>query len=94
MSTPGPWRVNKYGGIGAGEFGTDPVIINSDGWDDGTEADIRLIAAAPDLLDFVRQHFEATVCICKFETIQKAMGTNVECSHCDAGRLIAKAEGR
>src|SRR5690606_2803878 len=33
-ATPGPWRVNKYGptrrimSIGAGKYGTDPVIAN------------------------------------------------------------------
>mgnify|MGYP001389431823 CR=1 FL=1 len=27
-ATPGPWRVNKYGSIGAGELGIDPVIAN------------------------------------------------------------------
>lgn len=31
-ATKAEWRSNKYGGIGAGEFGTDPTIINGDGW--------------------------------------------------------------
>jgi hypothetical protein len=50
--TPGPWMVNKYGGVGAGEFGTNPCVIQSDGFigEDREEADKALISAAPDLL--------------------------------------------
>jgi hypothetical protein len=53
--TPGPWRVNKYGSIGAGKYGTEPVVAHIEpfyGEDhrfgDHT-ANAALIAAAPDL---------------------------------------------
>lgn len=27
-STPRPWRINKYGSIGAGQFGTEPIVAH------------------------------------------------------------------
>lgn len=55
--TPGPWRINKYGTVGAGEFGQAPVVAAIEPFY-GTDqrfgdhsANARLIAAAPDLLN-------------------------------------------
>lgn len=60
--TPGPWRVNKYGSIGAGEFGKKPIVANVEPLygDDAllygdSAANARLIAAAPDLLDALKE---------------------------------------
>ena len=55
-TTPGPWRVNKYGSIGAGEFGTTPIVGSAEGlWGSDAEkygdhcANARLMAAAPEM---------------------------------------------
>ena len=50
--TPGPWSVNKYGSIGAGEHGTAPVVAHVEPFFAGpdTGANASLIAAAPDML--------------------------------------------
>lgn len=53
--TPGPWRINKYRSIGAGETGCQPIVAHIEPFygedrqfgDDGANA--HLIAAAPDL---------------------------------------------
>jgi hypothetical protein len=53
--TPGPWRVNKYGSVGAGVYGCDPIVATREffyGVDErfgDHNANARLIAAAPDL---------------------------------------------
>ena len=57
--TPGPWQINSYGGIGAGKWGTTPMIIAGNGWaHDWTPderrrhyADRSLIIAARDLYE-------------------------------------------
>lgn len=64
--TPGPWKMNKYGGIGSGEFGTDRLIIDAQGWAhdwtpaerDRHYADASLIIAAPALLDALEWYRE------------------------------------
>lgn len=55
--TPGPWRVNKYGSIGAGDLGHDPIVAVTEPFY-GTDkrhgshaANARLIAAAPDFAE-------------------------------------------
>lgn len=68
--TPGPWKLNKYGGLGGGRFGTKPVIIDGSGWGhdwssselERKAADARLIAAAPRMvktLELVRSLLES-----------------------------------
>jgi hypothetical protein len=53
--TPGPWRINKYGSVGAGETGVQPIIAEIQpfyGPDEiwGSHAmNAHMIAAAPDL---------------------------------------------
>jgi hypothetical protein len=45
--TPIPWGINKYGGIGAGEFFITPTIIESTGWsEDDCSADMQFIITA------------------------------------------------
>ena len=52
--TPGPWSVNKYGSVGAGKFGTWPIIAaiepfyGEDRKHGDHTANARLIAAAPE----------------------------------------------
>lgn len=53
------------------------------------EANTRLVATAPELLEFVRREMEETMCICRF-----AEWTTVKCTHCETKNLVAKAEGR
>jgi hypothetical protein len=48
-ATPGPWKVNKRGHIGGGEFGTDPVVINGE----GIEPFFELGASGPDNSSFI-----------------------------------------
>lgn len=56
-----------------------------------SKGNAALIAAAPDLLAFVRKQYEATFCICHLNAIG---GTDVPCTRCEADALIAKAEGK
>ena len=55
--TKGPWRVNKYGSVGAGEYGTQPIITTVEPFYGPDKkygdhvANARLIAAAPDMLE-------------------------------------------
>jgi hypothetical protein len=55
--TPGPWRVNKYGSVGAGETGALPIvaevqpIYGADLRYGSHAANARLIAAAPELYE-------------------------------------------
>jgi hypothetical protein len=45
--TPLPWGINKYGGIGAGEFFITPTIIESTGWsEDDCSIDQQFIVTA------------------------------------------------
>lgn len=62
-ATPGPWGLKKYGGIGAGAFYINPVLINVEGWEDCTGADLAFLAHAredvPRLCQAVRELAEA-----------------------------------
>lgn len=63
--TPGPWRINKYGSVGAGATGIQPIIAEIQpfyGPDliyGNHEANARLIAAAPDM----RKAVDALGCV-------------------------------
>lgn len=58
--TPGPWGVNKFGSIGAGEFFAHPVVAHVEPFYGGDTvhgdpvANARLIAAAPTLYALLR----------------------------------------
>lgn len=58
--TPGPWRINKYRSVGAGELGTAPIVAHVEPFygDDrkygDDDANARLIAASPDLHEAAR----------------------------------------
>jgi hypothetical protein len=79
--TPGPWRVNP----GANEVrGADWNVIVADV---GSDADARLIAAAPDLLGMLElmaaQHF----CGCRHPACNRCRDDD------DCADVIAKAKG-
>lgn len=55
--TPGPWGVNKYGSIGAGEFFKEPIVAMTEPLFDDPDrwaANNSLIAAAPALYEAAR----------------------------------------
>ena len=54
-------------------------------------ANAHLIAAAPDMYDFIKAIRDSTTCICHLNAIT---GTDVPCTQCIADKLLAKAEGR
>lgn len=56
--TKGPWRVNKWGGLGCGETGMEPTVVYGDafpGVRSVATANRRLISAAPDLLEALQE---------------------------------------
>lgn len=65
--TPGPWMVNKYGSVGAGQYGTLPIVAAMEPLEGPDRkygdhhANARLIASAPDLLKLAREY--ASACI-------------------------------
>lgn len=85
MSVLSGWGYDAWGlswGASSAESTVEENAVNPDAC---------LIAAAPDLLAFVKAQFASTVCICAF----KASGyTDIPCTRCDAESLITKAEGR
>jgi hypothetical protein len=96
---PGPWHYQEesdaYTHIVRTESNRLVVQLRQD--TSGTEeANARLIATAPELLEFVRTMKDEANCVCKGKIgeIQRFLGTNIECFHCKAEALIAKAEGR
>lgn len=102
--TPGPWkdldlryqqngqiRILSDGPRSSDEYGVIANVLRSHRQ---CEANARLIAAAPDLLDFVRGIFNATACVCRLNKIVEPLGAGVPCTRCDAEKLIAKAEGK
>jgi len=59
--TPGPWKVNKYGSVGGGQYGTLPIVATVEPLEGpdtkygSHAANARLIAAAPDLLASLKE---------------------------------------
>lgn len=45
-ATPGEWSVNKYGGIGAGEFGHEVIVLESEACESANPDDIYFIVYA------------------------------------------------
>lgn len=95
--TPGPWRVNKYRSIGAGEHGTKPIVAHVEPfYGDDTRygddtANARLIAAAPELLAALNE-------LLKFDSTAYAKGSDranaLLAAKKAAWAAIAAAEGR
>lgn len=85
--TPGPWLVLRDPEVGGPLVATEDVAIADVMEMEGgmSEANARLIAAAPDLLAALKAMF-ADACDC---------GPDVHCRACELGlRAIAKAEGQ
>lgn len=64
--TPGPWRVDPTGDIGPWIIGDSEDFIadcncNNSIEDETTEANARLIAAAPDLLECVKEALKVDI---------------------------------
>lgn len=60
-ATEGPWHSNKYGSVGAGKYGTSPMVLES-GWDgipSREPPNLEFAAHArqdiPDLIAYVRE---------------------------------------
>jgi hypothetical protein len=68
-----------------------PGALNCDA--ESVNANACLIAAAPELADFVEAHLKSTNCICRLQSILKGnrFETDVECTHCRAEKLLQKA---
>ena len=88
--TPGPWTVNKYRSIGAGEHGTRPIVAHVEPFY-GTDrqygddtANARLIAAAPDML--------AALCLAQ-DTLTPPRGDEEQEALAAITAAIAKAQG-
>lgn len=92
--TPGPWSIHHkprcdWQIVGADEYSIVGVP-DDDKYGRPTEdaANARLIAAAPDLLAFVKRFTSNDEC-----TVTEP-GDAGHCHHCDAINLIAKADGK
>lgn len=99
--TPGPWG---YGQVEEGIWG---IYFNPDGYDiedaavymrdtedDRSEADARLIAAAPDLLEALTELLRMIDAGVSAETMISCESRNISSVLGDARVAIAKAEGR
>lgn len=88
--TPGPWEVRLTAGSDEhrqwvdGIYSGDELVVDNDHWH-LRNADARLIAAAPEMLDALRQF------VYSMEHDDKAEIQNALHSACEA---ITKAEGR
>lgn len=94
--TPGPWRIEQYtnASVRDGERirASNNLITVNEVWGASLsecDANYRLIAAAPELLEACKQLLEAY-----FEEHYAIGGHEaVGCTYCDALAAIAKAEG-
>lgn len=86
--TPGPWKVETYHG---------PMfkIIRDRNKDElpqySTDADARLIAAAPEMLEAIKNEIDS---LCGCEEVSSPDGPWLDRHQCTWCELIAKAEGR
>ena len=88
--TPGPWRVGKHDGLyyvdtvkprdGEAFLGKRIALCKDH------EANARLIAGAPELLEALRDYVRSDACDCVADA--------QDCVWCVAQHAIAKAEGR
>lgn len=91
--TPGPWdRIahrEKDSMVGAN---TLLAVVYSTAYRDteNQKANAHLVSAAPDLYQFVQDTANSTNCICKLASLG---GIDIECTHCRAMALLAKARG-
>ena len=98
--TKGPWKACGDGcdegfirQTGEGKLWIASVI-DIPGGQEATEANARLIAAAPDMLEFIKRQHNGVVCVCRMNATVAPFGAGIECTACEMDALIAKAEGR
>lgn len=89
--TPGPWTEGQEG---------NPCVYGPDGRGDDSgliahvfkgRGNVRLIAAAPEMLAELKKIHARSVCSCRLEPL---VDGPVPCATCQTGAVIAKAEGR
>ncbi len=97
--TPGPWNVATYGDVlrlhvKRGSLSLAEILEWSAGPESRAqvEANARLIAAAPDLLDALKELVD-TVDLSKLK-VRKTKDFGIMVRHAAATKAIAKAEGR
>jgi hypothetical protein len=61
MHTPGPWILDEGTGVVYGH-GKKPVETGGEGCSKETQANARLIAAAPELLNLMKKHLQESGC--------------------------------
>ena len=85
--TPGPWQVSNDNVVHNGEARVAKVL-KPRGWESDDEANARLIAAAPELLEALR------LLVSDLEIAAAAANLPLPTGHTRALYTIAKAEGR
>lgn len=89
--TAGPWRINKYGSIGAGPLGHAPIVgyvepfYGEDKRDGDSSANAQLIASAPELYE------ELMKSAIDMENMAKLLGERGLVDFADDLRLSAKS---
>jgi hypothetical protein len=105
--TPGPWEVNlETGEITANGpvvlgtiYGADDFPCNENDITEECNANARLIAAAPELLDALQDLWQFVLdntgddCGCVMADYPVGIYASGPCSHCKAKAAIAKAKG-
>lgn len=89
--TPGPWDAGERDRgvitVFARGLNVSPAVAHiHTGTTDYPEADARLIAAGPELLELIREKHDTTLCGCR-------VNFPGECFYCRAGALLAKIDG-
>jgi hypothetical protein len=101
--TPGPWRVKKstrfnehgiqeYAWVGFGRIGDESTILSVNLPSEENEANARLIAAAPELLQAIKEIKETITYGLLINTLENKACTELLID--DLNKLIEKAEGK
>jgi hypothetical protein len=97
--TKGPWNKDKRKESLVGSDGKRVVVYGSGlsfaGLPDTESvANSHLIAAAPEMYEFIKRQHNEVVCICRLNNLAESFGAGIECTACTMEAIIAKAEGR
>lgn len=92
--TPGPWKISPYSSIvGIAVYGDGIVIAGVRGGKERSEADARLIAAAPDLLQWVAESHHKHGCPWQHTAHRSDLMKLTPPCTCGRDALLAKLEG-